>query len=126
MLKKLLLLLVFSIPTVAAIAQQKTYLIGEVASSPEFPGGSQMLRSFISSNFEMPEDADVFGQIEIGFVVDSKGRLSNFEIVKDLGSGTGNEALRIFSLSPRWIPGKLADGTPVNVYFVLPIKLQSK
>ena len=126
MLKKLLLLLVFTIPTVTAIAQQKTYLISEVATSQEYPGGSQMLRSFIASNFEMPEDADVFGQIEIGFVVDSKGRLSNFEIVKDLGSGTGNEALRIFSLSPSWIPGKLADGTPVNVYFVLPIKLQSK
>lgn len=126
MLNKLLLLLVILLPNATAIAQQKTYLISEVAISPEFPGGSQMLKSFISANFEMPEDAVVYGQIELGFVVDSKGRLTNFEIVKDLGSGTGAEAVRVFSLSPRWTPGKLADGTPVNVYFVLPIKLQSK
>ena len=107
-------------------AQQKTYLINDVAVSPEFSGGATKLQSFIADNYEMPEDAKVFGQIELGFIVDSKGKLSNFEIVKDLGYGTGQEAIRVIKLSPRWKPGVLSDGSAVSVYFILPIKLQSK
>ena len=129
MQKKLLQLLVGILLCLSfnnAFAQKKTYLVSEVAIAPDFSGGSEMLQQFIASNYEMPEDATVFGQIEIGFTVDAKGKLSNFEIVKDLGSGTGAEALRIFALSPKWKPGRLDDGTPVNVYFILPIKLQSR
>ena len=122
--RKLLLLLLMTFQI--TFSQQKTYRVNEVAIIPEFPGGAEMLKSFISANYEMPEDANVYGQLEIGFTVDAKGKLSNFEIVKDIGSGTGEEAIRIFESSPRWKPGKLADGTIVSVYFILPIKLQSR
>lgn len=126
MLKRKLIPLLLLITFQFALSQQKTYLLSEVTTIPEFPGGSEMLKSFISSNFEMPEDVNVDGQIEISFKVDAKGKLSNFEIVKNLGGGTGEEAVRIFTLSPRWIPGKLADGSAVSVYFILTIKLQSR
>lgn len=126
MLQKKLLLFLLVLQLQITFAQQKTYLISEVATSPEFPGGLDMLKSFIATHFEMPEDANVFGQLELGFTVDTKGRLLNFEIIKDLGEGTGQEAIRVLANSPRWKPGSLIDGTAVNVYLVVPIKLQSR
>ena len=123
--KKLLLLIVLFFSQLL-VGQQKNYQLSEVATVPEFPGGQELMRSFINSNFELPEDTNVSGQLEISFIVDPKGKLSNFEIVKDLGGGTAAEAIRIFSSSPRWKPGKLADGTAVSVRYTLPIKLESK
>lgn len=126
MRNKKLLLFLFLFFSQLIIGQQKNYQLNEVATIPEFPGGQEQLRAYINSNYELPEDANVSGQLEIGFTVDAKGKLSNFGIVKDLGSGTGEEAIRIFSSGPRWKPGKLSDGTLVAVYYILPIKLQGK
>jgi hypothetical protein len=41
-----------------------------------------------------------------------------------MGFGTGEEAIRVLKLSPKWIPGKDKD-KPVRVQYSLPITLQS-
>lgn len=52
-------------------------------------------------------------------------KLSEFKVVKDLGYGIGEEAIRTLKLSPTWIPGSQM-GQPVRVLYSLPITIQAE
>ena len=88
---------------------------------PDFPGGIKAFYEFVGQNFKAPE-AKVNGRVYIKFIVEADGSLSNFEIMRDIGYGTGEEAVRVLKLSPKWIPGE-QDGTPVRVQYSLPISI---
>nr|WP_278034210.1 hypothetical protein [Flavobacterium nitratireducens] len=47
--------------------------------------------------------------------------MTNARILKDIGYGTGEEAIRCVTQLKNWIPGKLEDGTPVRTTYSLPI-----
>lgn len=121
-MKKLFFLLILAFNF--SIAQEKIYTVDEVYTSPEYIGPEKSLMKFITQNFVMPEDVTASGVLEISFVVEASGKVSNVKIVKDLGGGTGDEAVRVMQQSPKWSPGKLMDGTPVKVIYVLPITLK--
>ena len=57
------------------------------------------------------------------FIVEKDGTITNVNIVRDIGFGTGEEAARVIKLSPKWIPAKKA-GVPVRVEYNLPIAIQ--
>jgi len=61
----------------------------------------------------------------ISFIVETDGSLTDIKLVRDLGFGTGQEALRLLKNSPKWSPGK-QDGKPVRVAYNLPIRLVSE
>jgi len=54
--------------------------------------------------------------------VERDGALSSFKILRDLGYGTGEEAINLLKKSPKWKPG-LIKGEPVRVSYSLPIRL---
>jgi protein TonB len=45
-------------------------------------------------------------------------------VLRDLGYGTGEEAIRVLKASPKWVPGE-QNGQPVRVHFALPIALKN-
>jgi len=92
---------------------------------PEFPGGMQEFYKFISVNYKIPVNFKGNGKIYISFMVETDGSLSEFQVLRDLGFGAGEEAVRVLKLSPKWIPGK-EDDKVVRMKFSLPIALQSK
>ncbi|MDD5151615.1 MAG: M56 family metallopeptidase [Flavobacterium sp.] len=92
---------------------------------PEFSGGMQEFYKFIAANFKIPNQFKGNGKIYISFMVETDGSLSEFQVLRDLGFGAGEEAVRVLKLSPKWIPGK-EDGKAVRMKFSLPIALQSK
>lgn len=96
----------------------------DVSDKPEFPGGIEKFYEFVGANFKTPSDPDLKGKIYITFIIEKNGSLSDFKIVKDIGYGMGEEAVRVLKLSPKWIPGKI-DGNPVKVMYSLPITIQS-
>jgi len=59
----------------------------------------------------------------VKFLVDSDGTLNDFSIVKSLGYGCDEEAIRVMKLIPDWLPG-IQHGNPVSVYLVLPIRFE--
>ena len=63
-----------------------------------------------------------FGRLIITFVVEKNGTLSDFKVVRDLGSGTAEEAIRVLKNSPKWNPG-IQNGRPVRVQYTLPIMI---
>lgn len=95
-----------------------------VEKQPEFPGGMEELTQFISQNLRYPEAAQkakVQGRVFVSFVVNKEGAISDVQILKGMGFGTDEEAIRVVKQMPRWKPGS-QDSQPVNVRFNLPIQ----
>ena len=103
-----------------------TYLM--VEAEPEFPGGMEALMKYLSENIKYPEQAkkeNIQGKVYMRFVVERDGSIVDAEILRGIGGGCDEEALRVVNAMPKWEPGK-QKGTPVRVQYNLPIvfKLQ--
>ena len=62
------------------------------------------------------------GKIFIQFVVEKDGSLTDIKVMRDLGYGTGAEAIRVLKKSPKWKPG-IQNGRAVRVLYSLPISI---
>jgi hypothetical protein len=102
--------------------QSGDYIYNAVEKRPEFPGGIQAFYDFVAKNYKMPDVKDLKGKIFIQFIVEKDGSLSEIETMRDIGHGTGEEAVRVLKLSPNWVPGEL-DGEKVRVQYSLPISV---
>jgi protein TonB len=95
-----------------------------VEQIPEFPGGTNALHEYLASNIVYPQmalDSCITGSVYVKFIVRSDGTVSDVTIMRDIGAGCGEEAVRVVSAMPKWLPGK-QNGKPVNVYYKLPLK----
>lgn len=94
-----------------------------VEQMPEFPGGQSKLLEYLSQNIHYPDsarNADIQGRVTIKFVINEDGSISDAQLLRGIGGGCDEEALRVVKAMPRWKPGK-QQGKPVRVYFTLPI-----
>ncbi|MCS7037446.1 MAG: TonB family protein [Saprospiraceae bacterium] len=97
-----------------------------VSKRPEYPGGEEALMAYLKENLKYPRIAlenNIQGIVVVRFVVDTEGRISNVEVLKDIGGGCGAEAARVVKSMPTWTPGE-HNGVKVNVRFVLPVRFQ--
>lgn len=94
-----------------------------VETNPEFPGGTDALYQYLAENIKYPEaarKAKVGGRVFLKFVVRTDGSVNDVRVVKGLGFGCDQEAVRVVKNMPKWEPGK-QSGRPVNVEYILPI-----
>ncbi len=97
-----------------------------VEQMPSFPDGQAALMRFLGQNIEYPtiaKENGVEGMVVVTFVVDKDGTINNAQVVKGIGAGCDEEALRVVRLMPKWQPGK-QRGQPVKVQFNLPIRFK--
>lgn len=97
-----------------------------VEQLPVFPGGQAALLRFISKNIRYPKEAAdrrIQGRVMVRFVVDTKGKVGQIEILKSSHIFLNVEAIRLCKLLPNFIPGRV-NGKPVNVFYTLPITFQ--
>lgn len=106
----------------ATIVDDAPYSYEEVEVRPEFPGGNNAFMTFISSNYQMPEYDGNGGTLKVAFIIEIDGTVTNVNVVKDLGGGTGAEAKRVISKSPKWTCGE-TRGKKVRVLYEVPIKI---
>lgn len=105
----------------AGVVQEEIFTY--VEEMPAFPGGEAKLRDFLSKNLKYPEQAKRFGmsgRVVVEFIVGKDGKIKDQRIVRGLGYGLDDEALRVTKLMPDWTPGKVG-GKAVIVKFQLPI-----
>ena len=91
---------------------------------PEFPGGLSQFYKYIGKNYKVPDIKGLNGKIIITFVVEKDGSLTDIKVLRDIGYGTGAEAIRVLKKCPKWIPGE-QDGKKVRVIYTLPISIQT-
>ena len=98
----------------------------EVPPVPE--GGMQGFYQYIGDNFVYPKEAveaKVQGRMLTQFIVEKDGSLSNIKILRDLGYGTGEAAVKMLENCPKWKPA-IQNGMNVRVQFTLPIQLNQR
>ena len=90
---------------------------------PEFSGRPGALRRYMQRNLHYPSTAlanNIAGKVFVSFVVNADGSISNVEVLKGLGYGTDEEAIRVIRSMPAWKPGR-QNNHPVSVRYTLPI-----
>ncbi|AEI46829.1 M56 family metallopeptidase [Runella slithyformis] len=94
-----------------------------VEQNPEFPGGLSEMGRYLGRNIKYPaaaQRANVQGKVFVQFVVGEDGDIRDPKILKGIGFGCDEEALRVTLNMPKWNPGK-QNGKPVAVQYNLPI-----
>ena len=95
---------------------------------PEFPGGVEALMDFVAKNVVYPQEAmdkEISGRVYVSFVIEKDGSVNEVKVMKGIGGGCDDEAVRVIKAMPKWKPGK-QEGKPVRVSYMMPItfKLQ--
>ncbi|MEL1242157.1 energy transducer TonB [Flavobacterium flavipallidum] len=94
---------------------------------PEYNGGMIAFYQFVGKNYRTPRGIEAKPgekpKLYLAFNVDIDGKLTNIKVVKDLGYGTGEEAIRVLNKCPNWIPG-IYRGIPAKAKYTLPIVIQ--
>lgn len=95
-----------------------------VENGPEYPGGLQEFYKYIGENVTYPLEArqkNIEGRVYVQFVVDTDGTMTDLAVLKGIGSGCDEEAIRVISSAGKWIPGE-QRGKKVKVRMVLPVQ----
>lgn len=95
--------------------------------APSFKGGKKSMASFINKNLIYPNNADkngIRGTVDFSCIVTKEGKLKDVKMIKALGFGCNEEALRLVKLMPDWDPGR-ANNQPVDMPAVFSITFKN-
>lgn len=95
-----------------------------VEEQPSFPGGVEEMYKYLGKAVKYPEmakDAGISGTVYVTFEVDKEGNIKDVKVLRGIGGGCDEEAIRVVKAMPKWKPGK-QRGKAVRVQFNLPIK----
>ncbi len=139
-MKKIVLTIILALMGAAAMAQSETKTTAKsesteplnvieeevfvvVEEEPEFPGGMEALYRYLASNINYPQAAKnerIQGKVYVSFVIEKDGSVSNIKVLRDIGGGCGEEAVRVVKQMPKWKPGR-QRGKRVRTQYNLPI-----
>lgn len=106
----------------AEVEEQQIFMV--VENAPAFPGGDIARQKFLQDNIRYPQmarESGIQGTVYVSFVVERDGSVTDVKILRGIGGGCDEEALRVIMNMPKWEPGK-QRGKPVRVQFNMPIK----
>jgi len=102
--------------------EKEVFLVVEEA--PEFPGGKDALMKFLSDSIRYPKlarNSKIQGFVYVSFIVEPDGSVSNVKVLRGIGGGCDEEAVRVVQSMPKWKPGT-QRGETVRVQYSLPIR----
>lgn len=103
----------------------KPFVSVEVMPTPL--NGMAAFMKWVSENYNFPQSAleqGVSGVIEVSFVVERDGSLTDIAVKRDMKFGTGEAAIQLLKKAKKWKPG-VQNGRPVRVAYTLPIRLSA-
>lgn len=105
---------------------QEAEIFTIVEEMPEFPGGMNKLAEYLGKNIKYPQmarESGIQGRVFVQFVVEPDGSVSNVAVMRSLGGGCDEEAIRVVKSMPKWKAGK-QRGKPVRVSYILPVNFK--
>lgn len=108
----------------AAPVEEKIFTA--VEQNPEFPGGAAEMYKYLGKNIRYPgaaSRANIQGRVFLQFVVNTDGSITDVQVVKGVGFGCDEEAVRVVKGMPKWKPGR-QSGRAVRVKYTLPVNFQ--
>ncbi len=94
-----------------------------VESMPGFQGGEEARIRYLNENIKYPQmarESGIQGRVFVTFVVERDGRVTDVKVLRGIGGGCDEEAVRVIQNMPKWEAGK-QRGKPVRVQFNMPI-----
>jgi len=114
------------IEEVEEVEEEQIFTI--VEQMPTFPGGEAELFKYLGKSIKYPQmaqDAGIQGVVFVTFLVDKDGGVKNVKVLRGIGGGCDQEAIRVVKKMPKWKPGR-QRGKSVKVQYNLPIKFTLK
>lgn len=111
---------------VEEVVEEEIFTI--VEDMPSFPGGEEALFKYLGQNIKYPQiakEAGITGRVFVNFVIDKQGNVTDVKVLRGIGGGCDEEAVRVVKNMPKWSAGK-QRGKPVKVSYNLPIKFSLK
>jgi len=109
-----------------ATVQAQETVNSTVDELPVPPGGIAGLTNYMIQNLKYPtaaKEAKVQGMVVISFIVTAEGKVENVEVLREIGSGCDEEAVRVISQSGTWTPAK-KEGKTVATKMTLPVQFK--
>ncbi|MFY0599479.1 MAG: TonB family protein [Cyclobacteriaceae bacterium] len=103
---------------------EKTFII--VESMPSFPGGDIAFLQYMAKKIKYPKSAKTVGAegvVYLEFIINKDGSISDVKLLRGIGMGCDQEAIRVLLNSPKWNPGK-QRGVPVRVKRTIPVNFK--
>lgn len=99
------------------------YNVSTIEKYPEFPGGMEAWAKFIQKNLRYPylaQENGIQGKVYLSFVIEKDGSITDVKVVKGIGGGCDEEAVRVIKKSPKWSAG-IQNDSKVRVRYNMPI-----
>ena len=97
-----------------------------VEQMPEFPGGDKGFHQFIADNVKYPAEAKekgIRGIVYVNFIVEPDGSVSDIRVLRGIGGGCDEEAVRVVESMPKFKPG-MQNGEAVRVSYTVPVNFR--
>jgi protein TonB len=111
------------IPIEEEVEEEEAQIFTVVESMPGFPGGEASRIKYLNENIKYPQmarESGIQGRVFVTFVVEKDGSVTDVRVLRGIGGGCDEEAVRVIKNMPKWNPGK-QRGKPVRVQFNMPI-----
>ncbi len=106
------------------VVEQEIFQI--VEEMPEYPGGEKKLLEYVGKSVKYPQiarESGIQGRVFVNFVIEPDGSVSNVKVLRGIGGGCDEEAMRVIKSMAKWKPGK-QRGKPVRVSYTLPVNFK--
>ncbi|AFL82789.1 TonB family protein [Belliella baltica DSM 15883] len=110
----------------APVEEKAETIFDVVENAPNPPGGMEGWNEYLRKNLKYPTQArrmGIEGTVYVVFVVNTDGSIQDVDVLRGIGGGCDEEALRVVKAAPKWEPGK-QRGRPVRVRMRLPIRFK--
>ncbi|RBA28504.1 energy transducer TonB [Flavobacterium tibetense] len=122
-MKKFLLIIGFVLFSNIGFSQiggeDEVYLGGDFIDAKFQNGGLEKFYDYIIKNFDT-KTVEKSGQIIFEFTINQNGEVKNIKILRDLGTNSAMELIRVLRESPKWQPAS-RGGKPVSVNLKMPL-----
>ena len=91
------------------------------------PTNGDTYQQYLKDSLRYPEtalEAKIKGFVMLQFIVGSTGEISQIKVIKSLGYGCDEEAIRLLRDGPEWIPGS-ENGLPTDMEAELKVRFKS-
>lgn len=102
-------------------SSDQIFLVVEESARPV--GGMQEFYKHVGKVMTYPKEArrmGIQGKVFVEFVINKDGSISDVKVIKGIGGGCDEEAVRAVKTAPPWIPGK-QKGNLIRQRYVVPI-----
>ncbi len=110
----------------APVEEKADEIFDVVETQPNPPGGMAGWNQYLSKNLKYPTQArrmGIEGTVIVVFVINTDGSIQDVEVLRGIGGGCDEEAVKVVKEAPKWEPGK-QRGRAVRTRMRLPIRFK--